>query len=154
MPTSSPSSLSNYLSINLLLHVIYIYLCLPPPPLYLSTSPSIYLLLYVRCIHLLPVHTSSSSLSNYLSINQLLHVVYIYLCLPPPPLYLSISLSIYSCMLNTSLYLTLGITLVLFPEVTISRLRFSANGCPNRKILYEFPKDSCQNCGDWTSCLI
>ena len=39
--------------------------------------------------------------------------------------------------------------MVLFPEATIFRSRFSANGCPKRKFLYDLPKDTSQNGGDW-----
>ena len=119
-PTSS-SSLSNYLSNYLLLYVVNINLCLPPPQLYLTFSLSIYcfilctstctylfflsillsIYLYqstvLSCIHLSVPNSSSSSLSYYLSINLLFKVVFIYLCLPPPPssLYLTTSLTIY-----------------------------------------------------------
>jgi hypothetical protein len=89
---------------------------IPPPSLYLTISLSIILC----CIHL-PVLTSSSSLSYYLSIYLLFFVVYIYLYLPPPPLYyLSISLSLYCSMLYTSIcsYLPLlSIYLMLYTSI-------------------------------------
>ena len=104
------------LSLSIYCSLLYTsILCLPPPPLSLS--------IVLCCIHL-SVPTSSSSLSNYLSIYPFFYVVHIYLYLPPsPPLYRTISLSIYCSMLYTSictyLFLLLSIELSIYLSIVL-----------------------------------
>ena len=86
------------------------------------------------CIHLSVLTSSSSSLSNYLSLYPLFYLVHIYLYLPPPPLlYRTISLSIYCSMLYTSictyLLLLLSIELSLYLSIVLCCIHLScANG--------------------------
>ena len=87
----------NYLSIYLLFYVVYIYLCLPPPPLSIYCS-----MLYTSICAYLLLLLLSILLSLYLSIYLSIVFCCIHLSVPTSPLSYYLSLSIVLCCIHLS----------------------------------------------------